>query len=187
MSSKPKQRPDTRELLLKAAIKEFSEKGFEKARISDIVASAGYSQRTFYIYFESKDAIFKELLTEWEKRLANKFDIEDEKDYKQNILNRWIQIIEFMAQDPEYSKAVYFKSPYFEETRQHIFEHLMGILIKEQSHGFLRTSVAVEILAESILSGIEGIAYRHVINKKETDIPKLAEQMVDIYIYGVGI
>lgn len=177
---------DTKELILKAAIKEFSKKGFEKARISDIVASAGYSQRTFYIYFESKDLIFKELLTEWEKQLTNKFMIEDENDYKKNILKRWVQIIEFIVQDPDYSKAVYFKSPFLEETRQHILSNLISILTKEQNQGFLRKNITVEILAESIFSGMEGLA-RHVINKGETDITKLSEQMVGIYLYGVSI
>ena len=54
---------NTKEKILQSAIEIFSEKGFVKTKVSDIVSNAGLSQGTFYTYFKSKDECFIELLT----------------------------------------------------------------------------------------------------------------------------
>ncbi|WP_339214500.1 TetR family transcriptional regulator [Ornithinibacillus sp. FSL M8-0202] len=48
---------DKRERIIQAAIDVFSEKGIEKATISEIVNKAGIAQGTFYLYFTSKLAV----------------------------------------------------------------------------------------------------------------------------------
>ena len=52
----------SRDGLLKAAEKVFGERGYHEASIVEIVREAGVAQGTFYIHFESKRAIFAELL-----------------------------------------------------------------------------------------------------------------------------
>lgn len=52
----------TRESLIKAARVVFSRDGFVDARISDITAQAGMAYGTFYTYFDSKEAIFREVI-----------------------------------------------------------------------------------------------------------------------------
>jgi len=53
----------TREKLLAAAEIEFGEKGFHEAAISGITQRAGVALGTFYVYFESKEAIFRALVS----------------------------------------------------------------------------------------------------------------------------
>jgi len=48
--------------LLNAAAEEFGEKGFHEAAISRITARAGVATGSFYVYFDSKEAIFKALV-----------------------------------------------------------------------------------------------------------------------------
>ncbi|MEF2246647.1 MULTISPECIES: TetR family transcriptional regulator [unclassified Paenibacillus] len=43
--------------ILKAAIEVISEKGLDKTSISEIVKKAGVAQGTFYLYFQSKNAL----------------------------------------------------------------------------------------------------------------------------------
>jgi AcrR family transcriptional regulator len=50
--------------ILEAALAVFAEKGFAGARMDDIAARAGVTKGTIYLYFESKDAVFKALLAE---------------------------------------------------------------------------------------------------------------------------
>lgn len=50
--------------LLDAATREFAEKGFHEASISGITRSAGVALGSFYTYFDSKDAIFRALVTD---------------------------------------------------------------------------------------------------------------------------
>ncbi len=52
----------TRSKLLDAAEQVFGEHGYERASIVDITRTAGVAQGTFYVYFESKKAVFTELV-----------------------------------------------------------------------------------------------------------------------------
>src|SRR5205085_12438941 len=47
--------------ILGAALACFSEKGFAATRMEDIARRAGISKGTIYLYFESKEAVFKAL------------------------------------------------------------------------------------------------------------------------------
>lgn len=53
----------TRDALVRAAKEVFEEVGLDEARISDITARAGTSYGSFYTYFDSKEAVFKGVLT----------------------------------------------------------------------------------------------------------------------------
>jgi len=54
---------ETRDKLLDAAEKEFGEQGFHDAAISGITQRAGVALGTFYVYFESKEEIFRALVS----------------------------------------------------------------------------------------------------------------------------
>jgi AcrR family transcriptional regulator len=53
----------TREKLLQAAEIEFGERGFHEGAVSGITYRAGVALGTFYTYFESKEEIFKALVS----------------------------------------------------------------------------------------------------------------------------
>ena len=48
--------------ILEAALRVFAEKGFAGARMDDVAARAGVSKGTIYLYFDSKEAVFKALV-----------------------------------------------------------------------------------------------------------------------------
>ena len=54
---------ETREKLLQAAEAEFGERGYADASIASITQRAGVALGTFYVYFESKEEIFRALVT----------------------------------------------------------------------------------------------------------------------------
>jgi len=53
----------TREKLLQAAEAEFGERGFPDASIASITQRAGVALGTFYVYFDSKEEIFRALVS----------------------------------------------------------------------------------------------------------------------------
>ena len=55
--------------ILDAALAVFAEKGFAAAKLEEIAKRAGVSKGTIYLYFESKEAVFKALIQE---RLASR-------------------------------------------------------------------------------------------------------------------
>lgn len=50
--------------ILEAALSVFAEKGFAASRMDDIAARAKVSKGTIYLYFESKEAVFRALVRE---------------------------------------------------------------------------------------------------------------------------
>jgi AcrR family transcriptional regulator len=65
LSSAPRERARTarREALLETAETVFAERGFAGATMAEIAARAGYSAGNLYNVFESKEALYRELVT----------------------------------------------------------------------------------------------------------------------------
>lgn len=59
----------SRRRILESAEKVFAELGFHAASIVKITEAAGVAQGTFYIYFESKQAVFEEVLMDLNHRV----------------------------------------------------------------------------------------------------------------------
>lgn len=50
--------------ILEAALTVFAERGYAATRMEDIAARAGVTKGTIYLYFDSKDAVFRSLVQE---------------------------------------------------------------------------------------------------------------------------
>jgi AcrR family transcriptional regulator len=74
----------TRSRLLVAGKRVFERDGFLQARITDIAAEAGVSHGSFYHYFETKEAIFREIAEGIEVQLLSMNDAEY-KDYSDPV------------------------------------------------------------------------------------------------------
>jgi AcrR family transcriptional regulator len=61
--------PTTRSTLVAAALREFSAVGMHRARIEDITAHSGVSKGAFYLHFQSKEALFEEVLSGFQSRM----------------------------------------------------------------------------------------------------------------------
>lgn len=74
-----------REKILNATQQLFSEKGFEKTTIDDISKSAGYSRRTIYAYYDSKEDILHHIIRNGLILLKDEVEkaIEDNSDFIQ--------------------------------------------------------------------------------------------------------
>lgn len=62
---------DRRVQLLAAARKVFAERGYHKAGVSHIIREAGVARGTFYNYFDSKRAVFQQVLDDLTETLVN--------------------------------------------------------------------------------------------------------------------
>jgi AcrR family transcriptional regulator len=58
-----------REQILASSLKTFAQRGYYQTSVTDLVSAAGVARGTFYLYFDSKSAIFLELLDELLVRL----------------------------------------------------------------------------------------------------------------------
>ena len=62
----------TRERLIRAAEEVFGEAGYYEARIAEITRKAGVALGTFYLYFSSKEELFRALLASLNHRLRQR-------------------------------------------------------------------------------------------------------------------
>jgi AcrR family transcriptional regulator len=69
----------TRQELLAAAVRVLARKGFHDTKIADIAATADVGVGTFYLHFETKDALFDALVEDTVRRLKAAVDAERER------------------------------------------------------------------------------------------------------------
>jgi AcrR family transcriptional regulator len=60
---------ETRSRILQSALKLFSEAGFDATGVAEICGIAGVSKGAFYHHFETKQAVFLQLLEDWLRQL----------------------------------------------------------------------------------------------------------------------
>ena len=102
-----------KEHILSAASRLFTEKGFSASRIDDISAMSGYSRRTIYAYFESKEDILDHITVKGLSALLG--DIRSAAASNRDITGRWLDIcgamLRYKAKYPTSDRAVEASSP----------------------------------------------------------------------------
>lgn len=71
MKEESEHRPSTEELILRAAEREFLEKGYAGARTTAIAEAAGVTHAMLHYYFRSKDKLFEQIVAEKMKMLGD--------------------------------------------------------------------------------------------------------------------
>lgn len=84
MSAQQKTQEDTRETILKAAEKEFLEKGFRGASMRNIAGKVGISAAALYWHFDNKEALFDALVEPSLARLKQYGETLEQQDH--NVL-----------------------------------------------------------------------------------------------------
>jgi AcrR family transcriptional regulator len=69
---------ETRTKIMEAAIKLFSNSGYNKASVNDICAEAGISKGAFYHHFKSKQELFLALLDGWLQTIDSAIEASEE-------------------------------------------------------------------------------------------------------------
>ena len=113
----------TKEKLLLSAKEVFSEKGFHKTKVSDIVKKAGVSQGTFYIYFKSKEEIFKELILQLKEKILNIVREKDGSSLEENLLRMNRDFLELLYENKKIAEIFLYQIfPVSEEFKKIYFE-----------------------------------------------------------------
>jgi AcrR family transcriptional regulator len=79
--------------LLEAAMAEFDDRGFQAVRVDDVVRRAKTSHGTFYLYFASKDDLFKTLLRDALRDMeiiTGDFPVVTRNDAGREALRNWV-------------------------------------------------------------------------------------------------
>ncbi|HMA85263.1 MAG TPA: TetR/AcrR family transcriptional regulator [Desulfosalsimonadaceae bacterium] len=193
--------PRTRDALINAAINMFQQNGFQMTRVSDIVAAAGVAQGTFYNYFRSKEAIFREICMDFMEQVRERF-VErtehmfdgDTSDEVRHNVHRVIQDVFAIYQENLAVAELLFREGIgngglFKE----IYEDILSLfldLIREQiekgiKKGFLRIRDA-ETAAVFLFGLFERTLFYFLLVRKNVNMETLENELADFMLRGLA-
>lgn len=75
VSTRKRQKEQTRERIYQAALEAFRRDGLQGARIEDIAHAAGVSRGTFYFHFATREDVLRDLLQRSQRDLVDRIDL----------------------------------------------------------------------------------------------------------------
>lgn len=187
---------DTRKKLINSAKRLFSKKGYYETKVSDIVADAGLSQGTFYIYFKSKEDIFKELVKDMSEKIIRllKEYASKEDDIETIIKNATLDFFRIMYEEKPIAYIFMFqligtneefRKLYFDKNRR-VRELLNNIVKKGIEKGIFSYKNAENIV--NILMGYVRIVYLEYLLKDKASLDEILNMVnegIDVILKGV--
>ncbi|WP_367387201.1 TetR/AcrR family transcriptional regulator [Bacillus vallismortis] len=189
-SKKGRKGEESRKRLLKAAANDFASRGFHETKVSDIVKRAGLTQPSFYLYFQSKEAIFEELITDFHsrvKKLTESLLLENglnTKDVSKRVLPAVETVFQCLAEDKDVTKIGFFLNPEAKQMKKDLAMVLKENLEAEQRLGYFHSELDMETVAECLIGMIVHLTDSFLLTGIK-DPASLAAQVVNLLIYGM--
>ncbi|QFF98107.1 TetR/AcrR family transcriptional regulator [Psychrobacillus glaciei] len=180
----------TRQLLLEKAIEQFAEYGFHSTKISDIVNKAKVTQPTFYLYFESKEAIFLRITGSFQMQLIDIItacfleENLEEHSLKLQINSNLKSIFTFFEKNPLLTKIGFVETDSARELKNSMVKQITENLKSGQRLGYYSDLYPMNLVAESLVGSIERLTLNEILTNKSRPI-ELAKVLVDIYFTGI--
>lgn len=193
------QRETRRAHILQTALEVFAANGYHQTRVSDIIEAAGIARGTFYIYFESKSAIFLELLEHLLVQLRDTVvgvetgpDAPPVKDQLLATVTNVIRVVEdhrllatiilreAVGLDEDVDQKL---GDFYGSLRRFISESLQN----GQRMGIVRSDVDCHIVASCILGSIKYILEQYVMSGPDEalDVHRVGRAILDYNLHGV--
>ncbi|MFM9282354.1 TetR/AcrR family transcriptional regulator [Paenibacillus jiagnxiensis] len=172
---------ESRQRLLDAAAEEFALYGFYQTKISSLAARAGMTQPAFYQHFESKDAIFTELMDNFQSQLSVLVEnsriepgkaMHEVKNEVQTALVGWFR---FLSANPSLTKIGFFHSRESVHFKARLAVMLKEKMTLERAAGYLRGDVDLSAAAEALIGILERLTLTKLLPGKDDPV-HLAEQ-----------
>lgn len=189
-SKKGRKGEESRKRLLKAAANEFAIRGFHETKVSKIVKRAGLTQPSFYLYFQSKEAIFEELIADFHSRvrkLTESLLLEgglSTQDVSKRVLSAVETVFQCLAEDKDVTKIGFFLNPEAKQMKKDLAVVLKDNLEAEQRLGYFHSELDMETVAECLIGMIEHLTDSFLLTGIK-DPASLAAQVVNLLIYGM--
>lgn len=183
---------ESRARLLIVAASEFAKSGYHQTKISSIVSRAGLTQPSFYLYFESKEAIFKELVDKFRSDLKTLIEgsrLEggmDEDHVTGRLLGVLTGLFTFLAKDPDLTQIGFFIGEDSVIVKSEMAAMIEQNLKDEQRDGYFDREFDMHIVAESLVGAIERLTSQQLLTGERTP-EDLARHVVSLFMQGISV
>jgi AcrR family transcriptional regulator len=195
---RPEARPDE---ILEAALAVFGESGFARAKIEDVARHAGVSKGTVYCYFDSKEALFREMVRA--KVVASLAEAEVfVRTYEGSARGLLAELIRRMyrrvrrEEMMQLARVVQGELPHFPELARFYFDEVIlrarrliaQVLERGVASGEFRSSAtgfAARGLSSMLVYTAHVQCFFHRFDPQALDEDEAIEGLIDLYLHGV--
>ncbi len=190
------QRESRRAEILDTAEVVFAEKGYHGTRISDIIHAAGIARGTFYLYFESKSAIFLELIEAITRELRMTVVGVDTTEGAPPIQDQLVETVSRIVRAVSEHKAltrILLREAVgldagvdakLREFYQNLHTFVQASLENGQRLGLVR-DVDTDVVASCILGSIKYLLEERVMGDGDADPERIGRAVLDYNLRGV--
>jgi AcrR family transcriptional regulator len=179
------------------ALQVFSEKGYHQTSVTDLVDAAGVARGTFYLYFDSKESIFLELLDELLSHLRSNIvglDRSEGAPSPQAQLHAiTVRILRTAVDNRPLTRIIFREAVGLHATvdeRLRAFDdELHGYVVRAlgigAEMGMIR-SVDPDVVSTSIAGALREVIHRYVVRSDASvDLDAIAGALLDQYLFGL--
>lgn len=197
-SQRESARKEKEEAIFTAALKTIKEKGFHRARMSDVAERAGISYGLVYHYFESKEDLFDALLNRWWEGLFGLLSrvCENSDPIKEKLAGIIRYFLDTYQKDPELvnifiteiSRSTTNLTPERLENFKTFMSSTEKIMQQGQDQGMLRSDFKARYLTYIFLGSLETfvstmvLADQHIRGNAQKQ--RIAESILEVFLNG---
>ena len=195
---RPAARPDE---IIDAALAVFGESGFARAKLDDVARLAGVSKGTLYLYFDSKESLFREMVRA--RVVASLAEAEDfARGYEGSARDLLVQLVRWMYTrirgEPmiRISRLVQSELSHFPELARFYFDEVIlrarrlveEVLERGTAAGEFRPSTngfAARGLSSLLVHTAQVQCFYHSFDPRALSEEQAVEGLIDLYLHGV--
>lgn len=185
--------------VLRAAVKQFSQKGFSAVTMDDVALSSGFSKTVIYQYFENKEALFAAVFSQ-----TAFFTKHPELPFEASVTNLIAYLQDtgifflHLFDDKErlgLIRAVLSEPQYLPQSGKIMYQNTVEKVTEKISvrlHRYVLSGVIKNVDCKLVVRSFMGGLYSFVLtsrllnaSKEKMDVRGIVESIVSLYIYGM--
>jgi AcrR family transcriptional regulator len=183
---KDRQKTEMREAILSAALKLFSDEGYDNVSMRKIANEIEYSVGTIYLYFKDRDEIFFELhKLGFEEFYKRQLAVQDVKDPLQRLMEHGLAYIQFAIDQPLYYDLMFISripgktiKLHHDWKSGHRTYDILKLNIQQAADAGYFKNTDVEVAAFSLWSFVHGIASLYIRDRLMMIPPEAVKQLI---------
>lgn len=200
--------PDTRELIMQAAMAKFAERGYHETKVSDIVGAAGLAQGTLYLHFANKREVLAAVL----ERINEEFveaalpdqaayaAVDDPEDLRATVVRSIERLLGVMVRRRSLLLSLQLEMLQAKESASSEFADLFRdhekpmsefteLIRQAKERQVIRCAAEPEVIAYALRGAVfgvaESLAERGLLEEPEAS-GRVAEELADLFVYGLS-
>lgn len=193
-----KRRGNRQDQIVAAATEVFAELGYHAASISEIIRRAGIARGTFYLYFDSKHAVFDSILSGAMVGLASRIRVIEtgpgSAPPRQQAAQNIRRVLQYLCENRALSQLLLNPglTPDAESALrlQSFYERVTEMIRASLNHGItmgLVRSCDTELVASALLGAIRGVTRRLIKKDSSPDLDRVVDELFAFGWRGVMV